>query len=189
MASNLTLQLKTILIGKAKVNLQDFQLREDIVLDDVNLQGGEIQIEVPKSAAEPPHIKTGEIHVTAMMVETNINRLVHANLPPDVPVKNLQIQMLSGRAKVTGQFVKFLPIPFAVEVVPIIENGVRVKFGLQSSSGGTPKAILDMIQPLLNEKLNIDLAILPFPFWLDEIRCEPGRVTILGKAKITFPTE
>ncbi len=189
MSNDLILQFKTILVGKAKVNLQDFQLREDILLDDVTLQGGDIRIEVPKSASDAPHIQTGEVKVTAMMSEPNINRLVHANTPKEVPVKNLQIQMLSGRAKVSGQVVKFIPIPFSLEAVPVIENGVRVKFNLQptSGSGGTPKAIIDVIEPFVKEYLDIDLTQLPFPFWLDEIRCEPGRVTVLGKAKITFP--
>ncbi len=88
----------------------------------------------------------------------------------------------------SGQYVKLIPIPFVVEVVPQIENGVRVRLALQSSPGlPIPKPILDAIESHLNHMANIDLSGLPVAVWLDEIRCEPGRITTSGKIRVEFP--
>ena len=188
MANELALLLKTILIGKAKIGLQDLRLREDILLDDVRLEGEGVRIDLPETSGVPPHVETGEVKFSAMMTEANVNRLVQGNLPANAPVRNLQLTLLTGRAKVSGQYVKLIPIPFVVEIVPQIENGVRVRLALQSSPGlPIPKPILDAIESHLNHMANIDLSGLPVAVRLDEIRCEPGRITTSGKIRVEFP--
>ncbi len=188
MANELALILKTILVGKVKLSLQDLQLREDILLDDVRLEGEGITIDLPENSVSPPHIKTGEVKFTAMMTEANINRMVQSNLPKSAPIRNLQLTLLTGRVKAAGQYVKLISIPFVVEIVPQIENGVRVRLALQSSPGlPIPKPILEGIESHLNHMANIDLSGFPIAIWLDEIRCEPGRITSTGKIRVEFP--
>jgi hypothetical protein len=177
---------QTIEIGSAQIHLQNVLLREDILLDEVHLDGGDVQI-TPPAGGEPARFRSEETRFRAVMSEPNLNRLLAANLPPDLPLRNLRAVLLSGRVRLTAQ-AKLLGLPLALEVVPRIENGVRVVpdwQGANLSGLSVPKALVEVLEQYLNK--NLDLTKTPFPVWLEEVRCEPGRLTVIGQARITLP--
>lgn len=173
-------------IGAAHIQLQNVQLREDVTLDEVHLDGETVVLEPPAGDA-PAHISTGETRVRAVMSEQNVNRMLAANLPPDVPLRNLRASLLSGKVRFTGQIVKLISIPITLEGVPKVENGVRVFLDWQGVRSGIswPAALVEVVEQYFNKTL--DLTKSPVPVWIDEIRCEPGRLTVLGRARITWP--
>ncbi len=180
-------------VASAQIHLQQVQLRPDIVIDEVHLDGKAIAFESQKVAgeAEPlSKISVEETTFTAMMSEPNVNRLLTANLPPEAPVRGLKLALLSGKARITGHVVKsVLSLPFTLEGVPVVDNGTRVRLDFQTARMGItiPGPVLDVIEQHLNHSLSLDLSKLAVPVRLDEIKCEPGRLTIKGKARIAWP--
>lgn len=180
-------------VGGAQIHLQQVQLREDLLIDEVHLDGTEIAFEAHKVVGEEEpltKISVAETKFTAMMTEPNLNRLLTANMPSDVPVRGMKLALLSGKARITGSFVKsVLSLPFTLEGVPVLDNGMRVLLDFQAGRLGlpVPGPILEVVEQLLNRVLALDLAKLPIPVRLDEIKCEPGRLTIKGKARIVWP--
>src|SRR5690348_14027857 len=121
-----SIEPRPIHIGGARIDLQNVQLGEDLVLDEVHLEGGDVRIEPPAGDGEA-RFTAGETRVRAMMSESNLNRLVAVNLPTDAPVRSLHIALLSGRARISGNAsISIVPFPFSVEAIPRVENGVRV---------------------------------------------------------------
>src|SRR6185312_7115100 len=113
--------------------------------------------------------RTGETSFRAMISEPNLNRILTANTPPDVPVKNLRATLLAGKIRFSGQIVKLITIPLALEAVPRIENGVRVFLDWQDVKLGIalPSMIVEVLEKQLNKTLDISSA--PIPIWLEEI--------------------
>jgi hypothetical protein len=171
-------------IGAAHIQLQNVQLREDVTLDEVHLDGETVVLE-PPAADAPARLSTGETRVRAVLSEQNVNRMLAAN-PPDIPFRNLRASLLSGKVRFTGQ-AKLLGIPVALEGVPKVENGVRVFLDWQGVKFGLalPSSVVEVVEQYVNKTL--DLTKSPVPVWIDEIRCEPGRLTVLGRARITWP--
>lgn len=179
--------------------MQQIRLREDITLDEVQLDTKEVRYETFAAEATGQNgasagagylITVAETDFSAMMTEPNLNRMLSTNLPADVPIRNLQLALLSGKARISGQFVKsVLSLPFTVEAVPMLDNGVRVWFDFQSAKLGfkIPGAVLDVLERFVGPSLSLDVSKLPFPVRLDEIRCEPGRLKVKGKARISWP--
>ena len=185
-------QPREILVGGARIELQNVQLREDILLDELRLEGGDVRVEIPAEQGAEPRIATGETRVRAMMSEANLNRMVAANLPADAPVRGLHIALLSGRARVSGKaLVSIVPFPFSIEATPRVENGVRVLLDCRSATVGVdlPRAVVDILQHRINDALGIDVSTLEVPIWIDEVRCEPGRLMVSGRARIAWPPE
>ncbi len=180
-------------VGGAQIHLQQVQLREDLLLDEVFLDGTEIAFESHKLAGEEEPItkvSVVETKFTAMMTEPNLNRLLAANMPPDAPVRGVKLSLLSGKARITGLFVKsVLSLPFTLEGIAVVDNGTRVRLDFQSARVGItiPAPVLEVIEQHVHRILTLDLAKLPVSVRLDEIKCEPGRLTIKGKAKIVWP--
>ena len=188
-----------IRVGGAQIRLQQIRLREDITLDEVQLDTKEVRFETFAAGATIQNgasvgagylITVAETDFSAMMAEPNLNRMLTTNLPADVPIRNIQLALLSGKVRITGQFVKsVLSLPFTVEAVPMLDNGVRIWFDFQSAKLGfkIPGAVLDVLEQFVGPSLSLDLSKLPFPVRLDEIRCEPGRLKVKGKARISWP--
>jgi hypothetical protein len=179
-------QAQKIEIGSAQIHLQNVLLREDILLDEVHLDGGDVRIALP-AGNEPARFRTEETRFRAVMSEPNLNRLLAANLPPDVPLRNLRAVLLSGRVRLTAQ-AKLLGLPLTLEAVPRIDNGVRVFLdwqGANLSGLSVPKALVEVLEQHLNK--NLDLTKTPFPIRLEEVRCEPGRLTVIGQARVALP--
>ncbi len=177
-------------IGAAQIHLQNVRLREDVILDEVHLEGEDVALESPPGPDRPGTIATGETRVRVVVLEQNINLLLANNIPPDAPVRGLRIAVLSGKLKITGNFIKsVLSLPFTVEATPKIENGIYVTYDFHSAKVGIglPGAVVDVIQNIINERLALDMTKSPIPIWLDEIRCEPGRISVIGKTRITWP--
>lgn len=183
-------KIENISIEAATITLRNVQLQDAIVLDEVHLEGGEVRLELPENSAEFK-ATTGETRVRALMTEPNLNRMLEANLPDDGPVRNLRVAMFSGRASFKGQFVKsVMSLPFSLDAIPVITNGVRLSLdcrGTQIGGIGLPGPAVEVIEKILNERLTVDLSEAPFPVRLDEIRCEPGRLTLLGRARFSWP--
>ena len=180
-------------VGGAQIHLQQVQLRPDLLLDEVHLDGAQVAFESHKVAGEEEavnKISVAETQFTAMMTEPNLNRLLSANMPPDAPVRGVQLALLSGKARVTGHFVKsVLSLPFTLEGVAVVDNGTRVRLDFQSARVGItiPAPVLEVVEQHMHRILTLDLTKLSVPVRLDEIKCEPGRLTIKGKAKIVWP--
>jgi len=179
--------LQQIEIGGAHIHLLNVKLGEDLILDEVHLEGGEIRVEMPAAAGEPPQIFAEGTVFRVMVTEVNINRFLAANPPPDERLRGLRVAVLSGKLRLTGQFVKVISIPFTIEGVPRIENGTRIFLDWQGVTLGVglPKAIVDILEEQLNRSL--DLTQLPIAVWVDELRCEPGRLTAAGRARVLLP--
>ena len=183
-------------IGGAQIHLKQVQLRDDILIDEIHLDGKNVEFEARKTDASAAsdsvqnNIRVEDTGFTAMMIEPNINHLLMANLPADAPVRNVRLFLLSGKARITGHFVKsVLSLPFTVEAVPMVDNGVRVYLDFQEARIGfkLPGPVLDVIEQVMNRSLSLDLSRLSVPVRLDEIKCEPGRLTIKGQARIAWP--
>ena len=176
-----------IQVGSAQVHLFNVILREDLTLDEVHLQGAEIAVETLPGEKDP-RITADETRFQAIITEPNLNRLLEANLPPDFPLRNLRVAVLSGKVRISGQFVKIISIPLTLEGTPRLENGVRVSLdwqGINAKGIPLPGALVELLQQQLNKSL--DLTKLSVPLWLDEIRCEPGRLTVSGRARLAWP--
>jgi len=180
-------------IGLASIRLQNVQLREDLLLDEVQLDGSGIHLEAPERADDTGRARAEATKFRVAISEPNLNRFVEANLPADAPVRNLRVALFTGKAQVKGNLVKsVMSLPFSLEATLQIENGVRVKLDCKASSVGgigLPAAAVDLIEKYLNEKLALDLREAPIAVWLEELRCEPGRLTAIGKARIVWPPE
>ena len=158
-----------IKIGGAQIHLKQVQLRDDILIDEIHLDGKELEYQTRKTDASESvqnKISVMETGFTAMMIEPNINRLLLANLPADAPVRNVRLFLLSGKARITGHFVKsVLSLPFTVEAVPVVDNGVRIHLDFQEARIGfkLPGPVLDVIEQVMNRSLSLDLSRLLFP--------------------------
>lgn len=180
---------QAMLVGSARIDLQNVQLREGIVLDELHLEGGNLRVELPSGECET-RVTGDETKIRAIMSETNLNRLVDSSLPQDAPVRSVHIGLLSGRARISGKvLVSIVPFPFSIEAIPRIENGVRVILDCRTATLGVdlPRAVVDILEQRLNEALSLDVSALEIPIWVDEIRCEPGRLTATGRARIDWP--
>ncbi len=194
MSGTAEMQALGISIGKAQVQLRNVQVRADLLIDEIDLEGGEIRALAPQSPGEDLTVQAEETHFRIAITEPNINIVLAANEKEDAVVRNLHVALLSGKARVTGHLVKsVLHLPFTVEVVPVIVNGVRVRLDFQSAKSGIslPAPIVDVLEQVINnnQAIPLDLSRLPVPVHLDEIRCEPGRLLVNGRARLSWPLE
>ncbi|MBC7527953.1 MAG: LmeA family phospholipid-binding protein [Chthonomonadaceae bacterium] len=173
-------------IGLLQIIAQNVRLPRSLIVD-------EVRVDAPSVIAIPPHngeklkASAGEQKLRVLITEPNINAVLAVNIPESVPVRNLKVEVMSGKMKVSGHY---KIAPFTVDAVPVIENGVRVKIDLsggKSGMFGMPSAMIGFIESEVNQKMKIDLSLLPFPVQLDAITCEPGRVIITGRAKLSYP--
>ena len=179
-----------IQIGAITINAQNIVLRDDVILEEIRIEGAEILLQGPSEPGAAPSVQTGEVKFRAAISEPNLNRLLAANLPADAPVKNLKVALYSGKARISGNFVKTFGLPFSLDAAPVIANGVRVRFDLKTGSLvgiGLPSAVVEAIEQVVNQAVEIDLTKFAVPVFLDEARCEPGRLTVLGRARIVWP--
>ena len=182
--------LQTVKIGGAQIHFQNVQLRKDVLVDEVHLEGADVLLE-PPNAGNPGGIRTGETRFRAVISEPNVNRMLENNIPEDAPVRHLKIAFLSGKAHISGHYIKMLSLPFTVDAVLRIQNGTRVMLDFQTISAGgmfsMPQSVVETLEKLINEKLDFDLAQAPVPVWLDTLVCEPGRLTATGRVKVVWP--
>jgi len=183
-------QAEKVHVATAQIHLTNVKLRDDVILDEVHLEGENILAEAPQNKGDNGRITATDTKVRAMMTEANVNLLLAGNVPADAPVRNLSIAILSGKVRITGHVVKsVMSLPFTIEAIPRIDNGVRVWLDFQSSKMvfNMPASVTEMIEQQINKQLAIDLSKLPFAVRIDEIRCEPARLTVLAKANIVLP--
>ncbi len=177
-------------IGGAQIHFQNVLLREDVLVDEVHLEGENVLLEL-HSPTRSGGIRTGETRFRAIISEPNVNRLLENNIPEDAPVRHLKIAFLSGKAHITGNYIKMMSLPFTVDAVLRIQNGTRVLLDFQTVSAGgmfsLPQSVVESLEKMINEKLDFDLAQSPVPVWLDTLVCEPGRLTATGRVKIVWP--
>ena len=190
MPDKTSLPLQAMKIGGAQIHFQNVQLREDVLVDEVHLEGGDILMEL-SAAGSLGAIRTGETRFRAVISEPNVNRMLENNIPEDAPVRHLKIAFLSGKAHISGSYIKMISLPFTVDAVLRIQNGTRVMLDFQTVSAGgmfaLPQSVVETLEKLINEKLDFDLAQAPIPVWLDTLVCEPGRLTATGRVKVVWP--
>jgi hypothetical protein len=179
-------------IGTVQLHLKNVRLSDDITIDEIHLDGGDIEVSPATASGNAATVKARETHFQALISEANINALLAAHLPTDGLARHVRLALLSGKARITGRLATaVVHLPFTVEVVPLVENGVRIKLDLQSARSGfaAPAPLLSVLEQLLNNNpsLPFDLTRLPVPVKVDEIRCEPGRLTVSGRARLSWP--
>lgn len=191
MATSQAFSLDTVEVGGAQIHLTNVQLGDDLTLDEMHLEGGNVRVESDESVEGGVRVTTGETLVRVMVSEVNANHLLEKQLPTDGPARNVRVAFLSGKARVTGQVVKVITLPFTVEAIPKIDNGVRIRWEIPSAriGIGLPAAVVELLEKILNEYLTVDLKQLPVPIWLDTLVCEPGRLSATGKARIQWPVQ
>ena len=181
---------RRVAIGAMTLTMQNIALRDDLILEDARIEGADIIIETPAEAGGQVRVQTGEMKFRAAISEPNLNRLLAANVPQDAPVRNLKVTLYSGKARINGSAVKVLSLPFSLDAALQIANGIRVSFDLTTGSlvgVGLPSAIVEAIEQVVNRAVALDLTKLPFPVFLEEAKCEPGRLTLVGRARIAWP--
>jgi hypothetical protein len=175
-------------IGTMQFSAQNVQLREGVMLDEVKLEGADLRYE--SAEGKPGQFSTGEMRFRVVVTEPNVNRALAASMPPDFAVRSLTVELFSGKARISGQYQKLgLPIPVTLEAAPRLENGIKVSLDVSGAKAifGFPAALVETIEFLLNRELTLDLSSSPVPVYLDDVRCEPGRLVILGRARLSWP--
>lgn len=182
----------SIAAESVRLVLQNVRFGPGLVVDEVHLESGEISVEPPSSAGQLPRVSGGETRGRILITEPNLNRLLTVE-QASVPIRNLRIAVLTGRVRVSGQkSVLGLGVPFSAEAIPRIENGVRPYLDWQTMNAaglGLPSAVVELLEQQINSRIAIDLSRLSIPLWLDEIRCEPGRITVIGKVRLAWPPQ
>jgi hypothetical protein len=179
-------------VGGVQLHLQNVRLRADVMLDEVSLESGDIHI-TEAEGGDGVTARAAETKFHIMLTEPHINEFLAVNLPTDGALRNVRLALLSGKVRISGQVVKsIMHLPVTLDAVPLIENGVRVKLDCQATTAAgitLPAALVDLVELFINDnpKLPLDLAKLPIPVRLDEIRCEPGRLHVTGRAKLQWP--
>jgi hypothetical protein len=179
-------------VGGVQIRLQNVRLRADVTLDEVSLESGDIQITESEEAGGAVAARAAETKFHIMISEPHINEFLAVNLPADGALRNVRLALLSGKVRLTGQVIKsILHLPVTLEAIPLIENGVRVKLDCQAAKIGIalPAAVVELVEVYINDnpKLPLNLSRLPVPVRLDEIRCEPGRLHVTGRARLQWP--
>ncbi len=176
----------TVDVDKAHLAFNQVQLPYGLVFDEVSLDFVGIHAKGPGLNGEQPAVDVNETHFRVMMTEPHINLLLKENADK-IPAKDVSVVVLTGKLRVHGTYVKsILRLPFVVECVPRIENGVKIDSDFKDAQMGVsmPSFIVDAISQHL---MAIDLNRLPVPVFLESIECEPGRVTVSGRARISWP--
>jgi hypothetical protein len=179
-----------IVASAVTLTLGQIQIKPNVAIEEVTLSSDSITIEPSSEKGQPPRIQAGETRFSGVLTEPNLNALVASVLANSPTMRDVQVALMSGKAKITGQYVKLLPVPFNVEAVPIIENGIRLVLDVVGSSTGIishPNWLVNFLETNVVSKVAVDLGKLPFPVWLDEARCEPGRLVLQGKARLEYP--
>ncbi len=179
-------QNPTVDVDKAHLTFNQVQLPYGLVIDEVHLDFAGIHAAGPGAAGTQPAADVKESQFRVMMTEPHVNLLLRENADK-VPAKDVSIVVLTGKLRVHGTYVKsILRLPFVVECVPRIENGVKIHFDFKDAQMGVsmPSFIVDAISQHL---MAIDLNKLPVPVFLESIECEPGRITVTGRARLSWP--
>ena len=177
-----------IKIGASSLIIRDAQLRPDLLIDEVSIEAAGFVI----SQLDPSNLQvnsSSESRFRATISEVNLVNFALANLPDNVRkmLRETRITILQGKVQV--QCVPYaLPLTITVEASPVIVGGKIIQLnwhGAQLGGIAFPTPMIDLVARHLNQ--SYDLSTLPIDFRLEEIRCEPGRLTALGWAKLEWP--
>jgi hypothetical protein len=175
-------------IEGTRVDARNVAFGPFLVMDEVHMEVDDILITPPVSLGEAPHVACGDARVSALISEQNLNRALELGLQPDGALKDIRVAMMSGRVRLSFQLAKLVSLSVSVEATPRIENGIRVVLDWQAATVAgiaVPHGIVTALQDRINKAL--DLSKSPVPVWIDEVRCEPGRLTVLGKVQLAWP--
>src|SRR5579871_4741214 len=90
-------------IGTVQLRLQSVRLRADVLLDDVSLESSDLHITGEEAGVAA---RAGETKFHIMMTEPHINEFLATNLPADAPLRNMRLALLTGKVRISGQFIK-----------------------------------------------------------------------------------
>ncbi len=185
-------EMQPITAGAATISLRNASFSPILTVDELVLEAGNLQLN-PGENGRDLRFTSGETRFRGMLTEASLNSLIAGSLPADAPLRNVKVTLYSGRAQLKGQFVKsVMSLPFTLNAKPVVTNGIRLALdcsATQIGGIGLPGAAVEIIERVLNEKLSLDLTASTIPVWLDEVRCEPGRLTVLGRARLNWPPE
>ncbi len=187
MANRETAEIQ-IAVKSAQIVAQNVEVTPNILLEEVRLEGGAMRVNC--NALGVTDIDLGEVRIRATLSEPNLNQIVQANIPPDMPLKNLQFNLYTGKIKVTGNYVKLISIPVAIDAVILVKNGIDLYLDLTEVKAGMglPSSVVEVIEGHINRALGHQIGEqirqLPFPIYIEEIRCEPGRLTVIGRLRV-----
>lgn len=177
-------------IARFEAHFFEVNAMKNIIVDEVHIQSSGLRLAWQPQEGTAPHVDIKDTNVTLMMTETNVNRLIAAYAPAEGLAKELQITLLTGRMMVSGK-IKFgiLHATFQAKVIPTIRSGTRIWLDILEikSIAPMPPAAREMIEKQVNEQIPLEFDQLPFPVFLDEIRCEPGRITCCGRLRFNWP--
>lgn len=179
----------TLQLGPTEIVSHQVRIRPDTVLDQVRLSTAEAHCAVAASPEQTTRLTIDELFLHIVLSEPNLNAALAANMKSDL-IRNVKIALFSGKLRVSGHFVKLISIPFTLDAIPRVENGVRIVpdfLGLNSAAFALPASVVELLEQRLRPALTLDLTRLPLPVYLNEVICEPGRLLINGKARIQWP--
>ncbi|MCS6777388.1 MAG: DUF2993 domain-containing protein [Chloroherpetonaceae bacterium] len=175
-------------LGPTEVVSRQVHLPHGVVLEQVQLHA-EAARYIPETRSSAARVVIDELHVKAVISEPHLNAMVGAHLRSEV-LRGINVAILSGKLRVTGQFVKWIPVPFTLEVTPHIENGIRIRpefLGLSAAAFALPSSAVELLEQHLRPLLTVDLTQLPVPVYVDRLVCEPGRLVLQGRARLHWP--
>ena len=185
-------EIQTNTAGAATISLRNACISPDIIVDELVLEAADLSFKLGVEGQEFK-FSSGETRFQGMFTEASVNRLITGSIPLDTPLRNVKVALYSGRAQLKGHFVKsVMSLPFTLDAKPVLTNGIRLSLECSSTQIGgigMPGAAVDIIERVLNERLFLDLSKAVFPVRLDEVRCEPGRLTIVGRARLGWPPD
>ena len=59
--------IRQVRIGTARIQLTNVQAGDDIVLDEVHLEGSALSLEILEAPGRPPAVRTGEVDVRILI--------------------------------------------------------------------------------------------------------------------------
>lgn len=171
------------------------QLPHPLPFDDLSIELGPTHFAFDNAL----HGELGPTNITVVLAEVTLNTILEQFVPSNAPVADLSLRLLSNKVIAEGRFLpakiklpfSFLsvPIPFTAEVIPTLPSPTQIYLELKTVRTGfpLPEIAIHKIEQMLNELLGLNLQNLPIPLTLQEIRCEPGRLTVHAHTQLKWP--
>jgi len=174
----------------ASITLRNFRPGHGFVIDEMVLTGDRIEIVTPADA-RALSISIEHTRFRGMITEINLNEMLASLSLDGAPVRNLKLAIYSDRVQIKGQLIEsVLSLPFVLDAKPVITRNVRLSLECSSTQIGglgMPGPAVELIERMLLEHLSLDVSESVMPIYLDSVKCEPGRLSLTGRANISWP--
>ncbi len=180
--------------GSARVILRDVKIGSGPLIDELQVEADRIDIEASHGGGDLS-LHNVDLRFAGVISEVNLNNMLSEAQKSDGQgtIRNLRVAINSGRVQIKGHFVKsVMSLPFALDAVPIITNGLRLSLQCTTTQVGgisLPAVLVELVERILLEHLSLDLEDSPLGVTLDSVLCSPGRLTITGRSRPSPPRE